>query len=63
MTKNPVEILPLIQTFPVGTKQKPLGQVIIFINAEKLFSMVEQFHVATESDVYVYNKKQCVYIV
>lgn len=54
--KKPVEILPLIQTFPVGTKQKPLGQVIIFINAEKLFSMVEQFHVATESDVYVYNE-------
>lgn len=54
--KNPVEILPLIQTFPVGTKQKPLGQVIIFINAEKLFAMVEQFHTAMESDVYIYNE-------
>ena len=54
--KNPVDILPLLQTFPVGTKQKPLGQVIIFINAEELFSMVEQFHVATESDIYIYNE-------
>lgn len=53
---TPVDILPLIQTFPVGTKQKPLGQIIIFINANKLFSMVEQFHLATESDVYVYDQ-------
>lgn len=56
-----VDVLPFIQTFPVGTKQKPLGQVIIFINAGDIFKLVDQLHTAIGSDVYVFDAdNQCI---
>jgi two-component system response regulator YesN len=51
-----VQILPFIQTFPVGSSQEPLGQVICFINAGELFSNVNLIHQSTGSDVYVLNE-------
>ena len=54
---NEQNILPFIQTFPVGNSQKPLGQIICLINADKMFSNADLIHQSTGSDVYILNEK------
>lgn len=54
---NEQTILPFIQTFPVDNSQKPLGQIICLIDADKMFSDAELIHQSTDSDVYILNEK------
>ncbi|MEG2434954.1 MAG: helix-turn-helix domain-containing protein [Ruthenibacterium sp.] len=51
-----VTVLPYIQSVPMNSTEKALGQVIFFIDAKQLFSQVDQIHNATSSDVYLLNE-------
>ncbi|GGG11303.1 helix-turn-helix transcriptional regulator [Paenibacillus aceti] len=53
---NTIEVLPYIQSFPMTTSSEPLGQVIFLIDAQNMFSLVNQIHQVTNSDVYILDK-------
>ncbi|NWL86161.1 hypothetical protein DMN77_00945 [Paenibacillus sp. 79R4] len=50
---NTIEVLPYIQSFPMTTSSRPLGQVIFFIDAKNMFTLVNQLRQVTNSDVYI----------
>lgn len=55
-------ILPFVQSFPVAASGEPLGQVICFINARKLFENVNLIHQSTGSDVYILDENNNIII-
>ncbi|KKO53644.1 helix-turn-helix transcriptional regulator [Paenibacillus sp. DMB20] len=52
-----VDVLPYIQSFPMSSKSEPLGQVIFFIDAGNMFSMIHQVHQVTNSNIYVLDEQ------
>jgi len=54
---NMIQVLPYIQSFPINTRTEPLGQVIFFVDANKMLSLVNQLNQVTNSNIYVLDKE------
>lgn len=54
---NRVDVLPYIQSFPMRATSEPLGQVIFFMDANNMFSLINQVHQVTNSYIYILDEK------
>ncbi|WP_208918187.1 helix-turn-helix transcriptional regulator [Paenibacillus uliginis] len=54
---NMVDVLPYIQSFPMNAQSEPLGQVIFLMDASNMFSLINQVHQVTNSNIYVLDEK------
>ncbi len=48
-----LQVLPFIQSFPFGEKEKPLGQVVFLIDIKNIASLINELKSAARSDVYI----------
>jgi AraC-like DNA-binding protein len=59
---NTIEVLPYIQSFPMTTSSRPSGQVIFLIDAHNMFTLVNQMHQVTNSDIYILDENNRIII-